>query len=64
MCESASNKGDLPSLCAAEEVVGGAGAVLLEQPVTDAMFRPIGGQACGFGFVEDFNPIVDLINDG
>ena len=38
--------------------------MLLEQPVTDAMFRPIGGQTCGFGFVEDFDPIVDLIDDG
>ena len=38
VCESAAHQGDLPTLFAAEEVVGGAGAVFLEQPVTDAMF--------------------------
>ena len=38
MCESAAHQGDLPALFAAKEVVGGAGAVFLEQPVTDAMF--------------------------
>ena len=56
--------GDLPALFAAKEVVGGAGAVFLEQPVTDAMFRPISGQACGFCFVEDSDSIVDFVDDG
>ena len=39
---------------AAKEVVGGAEVVFLEQlhVVTDAVFRPISGQACGFGFVK------------
>ena len=57
-------KGDLPALFAAKEVIGGAGAVFLKQPVTDTMFRPISGQACGFGFVEDIDSIMDLIDDG
>jgi len=50
--------------CLQQEVVGGAGAVFLEQPVTDAMFRPISGQACGFGFVKDFDSIEDFVSDG
>ena len=64
MCESASHQGDLPALFAAEEVVGGAGAVLLEQPVTNAMFRPVRGQARRFGFVKDFDSVVDFIDAG
>ena len=40
MSESASDQGDLPALFAAQdqEVVGGARAVFLEQPVTNALF--------------------------
>ena len=38
MCESAAHQGDLLAMFAAKEVVGGAGAVFLEQPVTNAMF--------------------------
>ena len=37
---------------AAKEVVGGAEVVFLEQLVTNAIFRPISGQACEFGFVQ------------
>ena len=43
--------------------IDGVGAVFLEQPITDAMFRPISGQACGFGFVKDFDSIGDFVSD-
>ena len=64
MCESASHQGDLPALFAAEEVIRGTGAVLLEQPVTNAVFRPVCGQACRLGFVKDFDSVLDFIDDG
>jgi len=62
--ESASHQGDLPALFSAEKVIGGKGAVFLEQPVTNALFRPVRGQACGLGFVKDFDSVVDFVDDG
>ena len=38
--------------------------MLLEQPVTNALFRPVCGQACGLGLVEDFDSILDFVDDG
>ena len=38
--------------------------MLLEQPVTNALFRPVHGQARGLGLVEDFDSVVDLNDDG
>ena len=38
--------------------------MLLEQPVTNALFRPVRGQACGLGFVKDFDSVVDFVDDG
>ena len=38
--------------------------MLLEQPVANAMFRPVRGQARGLGFVEDFDSVVDFVDDG
>ena len=64
MCEPASHQGDLPALFAAEQVIGGTGAVFLEQPVTNALFRPVHGQARGFGFVKDSDSVVDFVDDG
>ena len=46
----------------AEEVIGGMGAVLLEQPVTNALLWPVHGQARGLGFVKDFDSINDQYN--
>ena len=57
-------QGDLPALFAAEEVIRGTGAVLLEQPVTNPVFRPVCGQACRLGFVKDFDSVLDFIDDG
>ena len=38
--------------------------MLLEQPVPNASFRPVHGQARGLGLVKDFDFIVDFIDDG
>lgn len=57
MCKSASHKGDLPAIFATKEVVGEAGTVFLEQPVANAMFRPVSGQTRGFGFIEVLSKI-------
>ena len=43
-------------------VIGGTGAVLLEQPVTNALLWPFRGQAYGLGFVKDFHSINDQCN--
>ena len=62
--ESAANQGDSPSLSAAEQVRGGALAVLLEKPVPYAVFGPVCGEAGWFGLVIDGDPVLDLRNDG
>lgn len=38
--------------------------MLLEQSVTNALFRPVRGQARGLGYVEDFDSVVDFVDDG
>ena len=38
--------------------------MLLEQPVTNALFRPVRGQARGLSLVEDFDSVVDFVDDG
>ena len=35
-----------------------------QQPITDAMFRPVSGQARAFGFVKDFDSILIFVDDG
>ena len=63
MCESATYQRNFPALFAAEEVIGGTRAVLLEQPVTNTLLRLVSSQARGLGFVKDFDSIVDFIDD-
>ena len=38
--------------------------MLLKQPTTNALLRSVSSQACGLDFVEDFDSIVDFIDDG
>ena len=37
---------------------------MLLEPVTNALFQPVRGQACGLGLVKDFDSIVDFFDDG
>ena len=62
--KSAANECEAPSSGAAEQVLGGALAVFLEQPVHDPSLCPICGQASRLGLVKNLNPMADFLQDG
>ena len=63
MGESASNQGNLPAIVAAERTTGAAVAMLLQEPEANTILGPVGGQAGGFGRVEDLDPTLDVADD-
>ena len=64
MSETAPNEGYRPTCVTAEGLVRWALAVFLEEPVPYTIFRPVGGQAGWFGFVEDVDIHFDFTDDG
>ena len=64
MSETAPNDGYLPTCVTAEGLIRWALAVFLEEPVPHIIFKPVGGQASWFGFVEDADTLFDFTDDG
>ena len=51
--EAAANQGDFPAIMTAEWFESWALTMFLEQPEANAGFRPVSGEACWFGRIED-----------
>ena len=63
MSEPTTNEYHFPTSVATEGLDFRAVAMLLEQPVINARFRPIGGKARCFSFVEYTDTILNLYYD-
>ena len=62
MCETATDEGGLPAGGAAKRFKGCTLTVFLKQPESNAPLRPIRCKACWFGFIEDADAFLYLVD--